>query len=485
MRPTLVLAQLLGFVATSLAYWNGNDTVMGMNLGSYFVPEQWMMWQYFGCNAPSTVNDTWGLQSMPNASAIMTQHLDNYIQERDIADAAAKGINFLRIGVAFWMFIPTEGNEPYWTDPIQRNFYLTRLINWATTYKMQVLIDLHALPGAQNTDEHSGRDLVTAGLQPEFYNSTNLARGNATIDAVIEYIQGLPSNISSTVAMIELANEPSLPTSDSYELLVGYYVANQAKIAQKLPNVWTMIGDAWLGTQSWGDVFNPSQKVVMDLHWWNLFTDIPSLTTLEDTYCSLSPPTLKNAWKNPVLIGEFSGNENGIDVSNMTQEGQLQFYQNLYASQLWAAIGSDGRLPQYRGAFVWSMICTNCADVWEPYWMIGQANTFNITAPNWCNKTQTTPSDPKQTMINPSPTHSYNSCGLYLNQDQTVATATGGSGAGPSASGTSSGASASSTAKKGAAGRVSPSEPSFVLFMFSMALIPAVVGFSIQFFSSA
>jgi len=475
MKPTLLVAQALALATTACAYWNGNDTVMGMNLGSYFVPEQWMMWQQFACNAPSTINDTWGLQSQPNASQIMTAHLDNYIREVDFQDAHARGVNFVRVGVAFWMFIPTEGDEPYWTDPIQKNFYLTRIIDWATTYKMQVLIDIHALPGAQNSNEHSGRDLTIAGLQPEFYNSTNLARGNATVDAIIEYIQGLPSNISSTVAMIELANEPALPTNASYELLAGYYVASQAKIAQKLPNVWTMIGDAWLGVQSWGDVFQPSQKVVMDLHWWNLFTDIPSETVLEDTYCSLSPPTLPNAWKNPILIGEFAGNENGIDVSNMTETDQLQFYQLLYASQMWAAIGSDGRLPQYRGAFVWSMICTNCANVWEPYWMTGQSSTMAITAPNWCNKTQTTPTDPNQGKLNPSPTHTYNSCGLY--QDS-VATGT----SSPSGSG---GAASPSSTKKGAAGRLSPSEPSFIAFMFSMALIPAALGFSMQFFSMA
>jgi len=475
MRPILVFAQLLGFVATALAYWNGNDSVMGMNLGSYFVPEQWMMWQYFACNAPSNINDTWGLQSQPNASAIMTAHLDNYIREVDFQDAQARGINFVRIGVAFWMFIPTEGNEPYWTDPIQREFYLTRLINWATTYKMQVLIDIHALPGAQNSNEHSGRDLVLAGLQPEFYNSTNLARGNATVDAVIAYIQGLPSNISSTVAMIELANEPALPTNESYGALIEYYIASQAKIAQKLPNVWTMIGDAWLGVQSWGDIFKPSQKVVMDLHWWNLFTDIPSETVLEDTYCSLSPPTLPNAWKNPILIGEFSGNQNGIDISNRSDVEQLEFYQLLYASQMWAALGSDGRLPQYRGAFVWSMICTNCANVWEPYWMSGQSDTFAITAPNWCNKTQTAPTNPNQSKINPSPTHSYNNCGIYQDKD-TVASG--------SSSGSSSAASSTAT-KKGSAGRLSPSDPSSILFMFSMALVPAALGFGLQFFSFA
>ena len=472
MKLLLYLTPLLGLAGNALGYWNGNssdeaDLVMGMNLGSYFVPEQWMMWQYFACNAPSNINDTWGLQSQPNVTDIMIDHLNNYVREVDFQDAQAKGVNFVRVGVAFWMFIPTEGNEPYWTDSRQKDVYLLQIVNWAAKYKMQVLIDIHALPGAQNTDEHSGRDLVTAGLEPEFYNSTNLLRGNQTVDAIIEWVQALPSNLTSTVAMIELANEPSLPNNASYELLVGYYVANQAKIAQKLPQVWTMISDAWLGVQSWGDIFTPSQKVVMDLHWWNLFTDIPDLTVLEDTYCSLSPPSLPNAWQNPILIGEFSGNENGVAFNaSETDQQKLQFYQELYASQLWAARGSGGRLSQYKGAFIWSMICTNCADVWQPYYMSGQADTVAITAPNWCNSSQTTPTDPNQGMINPSPTHSYNNCGLY--QDS-VATGT--------ASSTSTAASGSSTAKKGAAGRTLPTEPMYVGFMLLLTIVPSAVTF--------
>jgi glucan 1,3-beta-glucosidase len=410
-----------------------SDYIMGINLGSYFIIEEWMMWQYVGCNAPG-VNDTWGLQSMSNAEQIMINHLDNYIREIDFQDAQARGVNFVRIPIAFWMFIPTQGDEPYWTDSRQKDSYLRQLVDWAVKYKMEVLLDIHALPGSQNLNDHSGRNLEIAGLTPQFLNSTNLARGNDTVDAIIEWVQALPNNLSSAIAMIELANEPQISMTGAYDALVGYYVANQAKIAEKLPNVWTVIADAWLGVQSWGDVFNPSQKVILDLHWWNLFTDIPSLTVLEDTYCSLPPASSPHAWNNPIIIGEFSGNENGINFTHgETDEERLQFYQLLYASQLWAARGSDGRLPQYRGAFVWSMKCTNCADVWQPYWMSGQSDTLAITAPNWCNSSQTTPTSPNQGKINSSPERDYDKCGVY--NDRVSATTSSGSSTSNTASG--------------------------------------------------
>ena len=465
----LSVLALLAFVANALA-WDGwsNDTanqVMGMNLGSYFVPETWMMQEYTNCYAEG-VDDIWGMHSLPNASDIMINHLNNFIREVDFADAQKMGINMVRVPVAFWMFIPTEGDEPYWTDSRQKDVYLVQILNWAKKYGMEVLIDIHAMPGGQNTDAHSGRNLVAAGLLPTFLNSTNLARGNATVDAVIKWIQELPQNISSTIAIIELVNEPSLVTADSYEALAGFYIAGQAKVAAALPNVWTMIGDAWLGVQSWGDVFSPSQKVVMDLHWWNMFANPPpTLNMLEIAYCSLSPPAAAHAWKNPILIGEFSAVQNNPTLYNTsTKIVALEFYQSYYATQLWAARGSGGALPLYRGGFIWNMICTNCGDVWSPYYISGGWDSFVVTEPNWCNVTATgtatATKPPQSAAINPTPVHDANRCGIYTTAQKNIA----GTGTATSSSST------STSTKKGAANGLRPSTS----LLATTVLIPLV-----------
>lgn len=478
-----VLALLQGFVAVALA-WNGwstddADLVMGMNVGSYFVPEMWMMEQYIYCKG-NGATDAWSLMSLPNVDDIMTQHLDNFIREVDFADAQARGVNMVRISVAFWMFIPTEGDEPYWTSSRQKDFYLPQLLSWASKYGMEVIIDLHAMPGGQNTDEHSGRDLVAAGLQPTFYNSTNLLRGNATIDAVIEWVQGLNDTLKSTVAIIEIINEPSIAAATDYGGLVGYYIASQAKIASALPDVWTMIGDAWLGTQSWGDIFNPSQKVVMDLHWWLMFADPPpTLQELQVSYCSLSPATENTAWKNPILVGEFAANQdNGNLTSNMSELEQVQFYQMYYSTQLWAARGSAGRLPLYRGGVFWSMICTNCADVWQPYYVTGEWDTMAVTEPNWCNISASysangLPTSTYSAAVNPSPTHSADSCGIYQAQVTNTGTATG------TTTPTFTGATPSGT-QQGVASRPTPSNMPLMLLMLVVTIFCVALGQSLS-----
>jgi len=86
------------------------------------------------------------------------------------------------------------------------------------------------------------------------------------------------------------------------------------------------------------------------------------------------------------------------------------------------------------------MKCTNCADVWQPYWMAGQSDTLAITAPNWCNASQTAPTNPDQGKINSSPERNYDKCGVY---DDRVSAATTSSGS--SASSTASGATASNS----------------------------------------
>lgn len=453
-------------LVTTVFGWDGwstddSDLVMGMNVGSYFIPEPWMMEQFIDCYANGST-DTWALQSLPAAQVenIMIMHLENFVREVDFADAQSRGVNFVRIPVAFWMFIPTEGDEPYWTDSRQKDVYLLQLVQWAQKYGMEVLIDIHALPGAQNTDEHSGRNLVNAGLSPEFFNSTNLARGNDTIDAIISWIQGLDDSLNSTIAMIELANEPDISAAESYEALVGYYLASQSKIATSLPNVWTVIGDAWLGTTSWGTVFTPDQKVAMDLHWWNMFGTPPTLSFLQ-SYCNLTNATSSaTSWKNPILVGEFAANQNNNSlIAFMTDIEKLSFYQTYYATQLWAARGSGGATPLYRGAFLWNMVCTNCGDVWEPYYIAGGSDTLVITAPSWCDSGEAAQAN--LLSINSSPVRAANSCGLYLDSSGGTGTATA------------SGGTASAT-QKGGASRLRPLTLPVVVFMVLVAIWIAV-----------
>lgn len=55
------------------------------------------------------------------------------------------GLNTVRIPIPYWVYNVTD-DEPYIT---QRQIpYLQRALNWSSLYGMDVMMDLHAVPGA-------------------------------------------------------------------------------------------------------------------------------------------------------------------------------------------------------------------------------------------------------------------------------------------------------------------------------------------------
>lgn len=73
---------------------------------------------------------------------------------------AQSGITHLRIPIGHWVFDVSENEpfpEPPKNDEHRQRFYLRRLIQWAESLNLKVLLDLHAAPGSQNGFDNSGR----------------------------------------------------------------------------------------------------------------------------------------------------------------------------------------------------------------------------------------------------------------------------------------------------------------------------------------
>jgi hypothetical protein len=75
---------------------------------------------------------------------------ENFICESDIKNIARLGFNCLRVPFNCRLV----EKKAYQYDP-QGARYLDRVIQWAKKYKIWVILDLHAAPGAQNHDWHS------------------------------------------------------------------------------------------------------------------------------------------------------------------------------------------------------------------------------------------------------------------------------------------------------------------------------------------
>jgi glucan 1,3-beta-glucosidase len=139
--------------------------------------------------------------------------------EKDFAEIAGAGLNYVRIPLAYWA-IETRENEPFlaktsWTCALRwlhmsRWFlshlrYFLKAIQWARKYGIRINLDFHAVPGSQNGWNHSGR----LGS----INFLNGPMGYANAQRTLDYIRILAEFLSqpqysSVVTIMGIINEP-------------------------------------------------------------------------------------------------------------------------------------------------------------------------------------------------------------------------------------------------------------------------------------
>jgi glucan 1,3-beta-glucosidase len=81
------------------------------------------------------------------AEVELDTHYSTFVTERDFADIAAAGLNWVRIPLPFWA-IETRGDEPFLAGRCWK--YFLKAIEWSRKYGIRIFLDLHTLPGSQN-----------------------------------------------------------------------------------------------------------------------------------------------------------------------------------------------------------------------------------------------------------------------------------------------------------------------------------------------
>ncbi|MBF2050569.1 MAG: cellulase family glycosylhydrolase [Elainella sp. C42_A2020_010] len=124
----------------------------GVNLGNWLVLEKWMSPELFLLEDGTSVEDDYQLVRALSETVKRERykvHRDSYITDRDFAYLAARGIDFVRIPIPFYIF---GDYEPY----IGCIDYLDKAFKWAERYKLKILIDLHTVPDSQNGFDNGG-----------------------------------------------------------------------------------------------------------------------------------------------------------------------------------------------------------------------------------------------------------------------------------------------------------------------------------------
>ena len=110
----------------------------GVNLGGWLVLERWMTPSVF---AGTDATNEYELSQTVDGAARIQQHRHTFIKEDDLTWLAQAGIRLLRLPIGYWAL---EDQPPYLSAKPQIDW----LMDAAKRYGLQVLLDLHAAPGA-------------------------------------------------------------------------------------------------------------------------------------------------------------------------------------------------------------------------------------------------------------------------------------------------------------------------------------------------
>jgi len=249
------------------------------------------------------------LQTFAVANQTLQQHWATWITAADFVSMKEAGLNHVRIPLGFWS-VPVDNQSvaPYIPGAWP---YLLNALNWAKANSLNVILDLHGAPGSQNGYDNSGQRTD----QPVWATANFTDDATVTnINRTIQILAFIASEIGGMVDVLELLNEAAGFESAQWAAAVRQFFQDAYSAVRSVssPNMKIMIGDAFLGVDSWQNFLtSPSaQGVLMDYHEYQIFS-VPELQRSLDEHiafaCSLIPDlsnfNKQNLW---TVLGEWS-----------------------------------------------------------------------------------------------------------------------------------------------------------------------------------
>lgn len=143
--------------------------------------------------------------------------------------------------------------------------YLLKALNWAKANSLNVILDLHGAPGSQNGYDNSGqRTNQPVWATGNFNDDASVTNVNRTI----QILTFITSEIGGMVDVLELLNEAAGFEGAQWAAAIRQFFQDAYSEVRNVsrPDMKIMIGDAFLGVDSWQDFLtSPSaQGVLMD-----------------------------------------------------------------------------------------------------------------------------------------------------------------------------------------------------------------------------
>ena len=266
------------------------EKLRGVNLGGWLVIEKWMTPTLF---AGTDAVDEYTFMQTLGADKKIEHHRKTFITEADFTWLAKHDINAIRIPVGYWLF---TGDTPF-TATLP---YLDWAMKMAKKYKLQAIIDLHALPGSQNGFDHSGK----VGKADWFRHRDYRLKSLDALEQIATRYKDNPNFWG-----LQLINEPRV--SVFHFKLRAYYLRAYKRISQiLLPHTRIIYSDAFSPRLFAGWLPKRPNQAVMDVHKYHMTTFMSQRFSMDWYYNRLTAykRLLQRLSKQqPIIIGEWSG----------------------------------------------------------------------------------------------------------------------------------------------------------------------------------
>ncbi|KAK7455203.1 Glucan 1,3-beta-glucosidase 3 [Stygiomarasmius scandens] len=329
----------------------------GVNLGSWFTLEDWLTPSLFQRASGSKSSEMDVLQGMSSdlssAKSMLNHHWSSFINEGDWQWMSSHGINTVRIPISYYHFLPSH------SDPSVRGMmarteyagfesvyadawgYIQNAIQTAHKYQIGVLVDLHAAPGAQNKDSHSGLSGGHAGLWDSH------EKQQLTIAILVALAREIVQH--PNVVGLEVLNEPK-----NNNMLQGFYdAATQAITSAGISTLELplYVSDSWdIGwySQYIDHRANEGKFLVLDHHLYRCFTREDHSKSASDHARDVHPSNpsggslsmLANASAKTgaaLVIGEWSAALNPASLHHYGSEEEKRAAQAEWGHAQWEA----------------------------------------------------------------------------------------------------------------------------------------------------
>lgn len=265
----------------------------GVNLGGWLVLEKWLTPSLF---AGTHAVDEYSLSVVPGAAKHLKTFRDNFITEEDFVWLAGQGVELVRLPVGFWVF----GDAAPYTSTVE---YVDQAFAWGAKHGLKILLDLHAAPGSQNGNDHSGQAGSIGWCSPD---------ADKFCDQTLAVLARLCERYGQESALwgIEVVNEPS-PKITTRRLADFYRRGYQLVVGSCAPGTFVVAHDAF---RPWRWFVRLPRwrypQLIIDHHHYQLFAPIDQRLSpaqqLRRTARSVRWQLGIARWFHATMIGEWS-----------------------------------------------------------------------------------------------------------------------------------------------------------------------------------